>query len=73
VNIAFFLLPKNDTVYLSIECTMRQAMEKMEHHSYSALPVIDKEGKYIGTITEGDLLWKLKNSPGLMRRVQERL
>jgi CBS-domain-containing membrane protein len=65
VNIAFFLLPKNDTVYLSIECTMRQAMEKMEHHSYSALPVIDKEGKYIGTITEGDLLWKLKNSPGL--------
>ncbi|MDD2498296.1 MAG: CBS domain-containing protein [Desulfitobacteriaceae bacterium] len=65
MNIAFFLLPKNEIVYLSIECTMRQAMEKMEHHRYSAVPVINGEGKYIGTITEGDLLWKLKNTPDL--------
>lgn len=40
-------------------------MEKMEHHRYSAVPVINGEGKYIGTITEGDLLWKLKNTPDL--------
>ena len=28
---------------------------------YSAIPLLDKEGKYIGTITEGDLLWYLKD------------
>lgn len=26
-----------------------------------AIPLLDKEGKYIGTITEGDLLWYLKD------------
>lgn len=44
---------------------MRQAMERMEFHRYSAVPLIDHEGKYAGTITEGDLLWKMKNTPGL--------
>ena len=40
-------------------------MEKMEHHGYTAIPLIDKSGKYVGTLTEGDLLWKLKNTPDL--------
>lgn len=62
MNIAFFLIPKNEIVYLSPDCTMRQALERMEYHSYSAVPIIDKEGKYVGTITEGDLLWQIKNS-----------
>lgn len=44
---------------------MRQALERMEYHRYSAVPIIDKEGKYVGTMTEGDMLWKLKNTPGL--------
>jgi len=65
LNIAFFLIPKNEIVYLSPDCTMRQSLERMEYHRYSAVPIIDREGKYVGTITEGDLLWKLKNTPGL--------
>jgi CBS domain-containing protein len=65
MKIAFFLLPKSEVVYLQLKSTMRQALEKMEHHRYTAVPIIDDEGKYVGTITEGDLLWKLKNTPGL--------
>ncbi|NLY74181.1 MAG: CBS domain-containing protein [Firmicutes bacterium] len=65
MNIAFFLLPKKDVVYLPLKCTMRQALEKMEYHRYTAVPLIDEDGKYAGTLTEGDLLWKLKNTPGL--------
>jgi CBS domain-containing protein len=42
---------------------MRQAMEKMEYHGLTAVPLIDKEGKYAGTLTEGDLLRKIKNTP----------
>ncbi|NLL19407.1 MAG: CBS domain-containing protein [Clostridia bacterium] len=41
---------------------MRQALEKMEYHRYTAVPLIDDEGKYVGTLTEGDLLWKIKNT-----------
>jgi len=44
---------------------MRQALEKMEFHRYSAIPLINDDGKYAGTLTEGDLLWKLKNTPHL--------
>ncbi len=56
MNIAFFLTPKSEIVYETIDATMRQALEKMEHHRYTAIPLIDKKGKYVGAITEGDLL-----------------
>ena len=65
MNIAFFLVPKSDVVCLPANSTMRQALEKMEYHRYSAIPLIDEHGRYAGTITEGDLLWKMKNTPGL--------
>ena len=42
---------------------MRQALEKMEYHRYTAVPLIDCDGRYVGTLTEGDLLWKIKNTP----------
>ncbi|MDX5708936.1 CBS domain-containing protein [Clostridioides difficile] len=45
--------------------TIRQALEKMEYHKYSAIPIISKDGKYVGTITEGDFLWTLKNDLNL--------
>jgi CBS domain-containing protein len=62
MNISFFLLPKAEVAYLDLESTMRQALEKMEYHKYSAVPIIDRHGKYIGTLTEGDLLWQIKNT-----------
>ncbi len=64
-NIFFFLLPKSEVVYLKPNATIRQALEKMEHHRYSAIPLIDDEGKYVGILTEGDLLWTIKNTPEL--------
>ncbi len=61
MNILFFLTPKSEVAHIYEDFTMRQALEKMEYHRYSSIPLISKEGKYIGTITEGDLLWTLKN------------
>lgn len=65
MNIAFFLLPKDQTVCLTEENTMRQALERMEYHRFTAVPIIDKDGKYVATLTEGDLLWTLKSTPNL--------
>ncbi len=56
-SIMRFLTPKSKTVYIEKTSSVRQALEKMRHHGYNALPVIDEEGKYIGTLTEGDFLW----------------
>ena len=65
MNIAFFLTQKKDVVYLKNNVTIRQALEKMEYHRYSAVPLIDKEGRYTGTLTEGDLLWHMKHNDEL--------
>lgn len=65
MNIAFFLTPKSEVIYESNDATMRQILERMGHHRYAAIPLINSEGKYVSTITEGDLLWKMKNSPDL--------
>ena len=62
MNILFFLIPKSKVAYIYSDYTLRQALEKMEHHKYSAIPILDREGKYVGTITEGDILWEIKNN-----------
>lgn len=73
MNILFFLTPKSDVAYINEEDTLRQALEKMEYHKYSAVPVISRQGKYIGTITEGDLLWGIKNQYDFSIREAERV
>ena len=60
-NILFFLTPKAMCAYLYDDYTMRQALEKMEASGFAALPILNKRGEYRGTLTEGDLLWGLKN------------
>lgn len=61
MNVLFFLTPKEDVAYIEEDDTLRQVLEKMEHHGYTAIPLLSKEGKYIGTVTEGDMLWFLKD------------
>ena len=60
-NILFFLLPKAMCAFVYDDYTIRQALEKMEGTGFAALPILTKRGEYRGTLTEGDLLWALKN------------
>jgi CBS domain-containing protein len=63
MNIAFFLTPKADVAWVSTTCTLRQAIERMEHHGYTAIPVLAPDGGYDSTLTEGDILWFMKQHP----------
>jgi CBS domain-containing protein len=65
MKIASFLYPKNEVAYITSSASMREALEQLEHLYYTALPIVDSDGKYVGTLSEGDLLWKLKNTPGI--------
>ena len=69
MNILFFLTPKEEVAHVDEDDTLRQVVEKVEHHGYSAIPLLARDGKYIGTITEGDLLWEMreKDFPDLHR------
>lgn len=59
MNIAYFLLPKNRIAYLYDDFTFRQGLEKMRNRGYTAIPVITRDGRYAGTVSEGDFLWRL--------------
>lgn len=61
MNICFFLKPKATVVCLYDYYTLRQTLEIMENSGYSTLPIINIDGKYIGTISEGDILSYFKS------------
>lgn len=65
MNVLFFLTPKSEVAYIEADVTLRQALEKLEANGYSALPIVDKRGKYVGSVTEGDLLWYIKDHANL--------
>ncbi len=73
MNILFFLTPKSEVAFLYDDQTLRQALEIMEYHRYTAVPVINKQGEYIGTITEGDMLWGIKNEYNLSLKGAEQM
>jgi CBS domain-containing protein len=57
MNILFFLTPKTNVAFLYDNYTVAKALKTIENSHYTALPMINREGKYIGTVTEGDFLW----------------
>ena len=55
MNILRFILPKSSVEYIYTTSTVRQALEKMRYHHYVAIPVLDEEGIYVGTLRNDDL------------------
>ena len=73
MNILLLLTPKHNIEFAYENATLRQVLEKMEYHRFSAIPIISKDGKYVGTITEGDLLWSIKNEYDLSLKEAENI
>ena len=57
MNILQLLKPKALTAYVVQDLSLRQAIEMLRRHKYTAIPVIDREGKYVKTLAEGDFMW----------------
>lgn len=61
MNILAFVKPKNDVTFVYDDETIKQALAKLENQRFTSIPVLNREGNYVGTLTEGDLLWAIKN------------
>ena len=57
MNILFFLTPKSEVAFIFNDYTIDKALQVFQTYRYSAIPMIDRNGKYLGTVTEGDFLW----------------
>lgn len=67
MNIIGMLRPKYSTTYLEAEDTLRDGLSIMRKSGYTAVPVIDREGRYVGTVKEGDFLWQiLEHGEGIL-------
>ena len=62
MNILSLLKYKGSVAYLFDDNTLRQGLEKMRYHGYTAIPVITRDGIYKGTVSEGDFLWHCVDS-----------
>ena len=60
-SIIQLITPKKVTHYILNTSTIRQALEKFDAHKFSVVPLLDKEGRYAGTLSEGDILRFIKN------------
>lgn len=65
MNILFFLIPKANVEYVKDTFTLRQTVEVMDGCGYAAIPIINENGEYVETITNGDIMHYLKNNLNL--------
>jgi CBS domain-containing protein len=65
MNVAFFLIPKSHVAYLMEGSSFRQGMDKLRRHGYTAVPVVGQDGRYLGSVSEGDLLWNVMSMGSL--------
>ena len=64
-NILVLLTPKASVKCLEASLTIRQGLEKFRAHGYSAVPVINNDGTYVGVLNEGDFLWEIINNDAI--------
>lgn len=71
MNIFSFFTPKAETCYMEPDSTIRQALEKFDRHKFTVIPIVDENGLYVSTISEGDILRYIKNAAGFDLSVAE--
>ena len=73
MNVISLLTPKGSVAYLYEDFTIRQGLEKLRHYGYTAIPVLARDGRYIGTVSEGDFLWCLLDEENNSLKAKEKL
>lgn len=71
MNIFEYFTPKSETYFLTNDMTIRQALEKFDYHKFSIVPILDEDGKYITTVSEGDILRFVKNKANFDIQIAE--
>lgn len=72
MNLFRFMVPKSMVETIRSDSTVRQALEKMRFHRYTALPVLDEEQRYVGTIRTDDLFHYFMEQNDFDARAAER-
>lgn len=72
MNVLMLLKPKKDVAFIYENSSIRQGLTKMRTHGYSAIPVLDEEGRYVGSVSDSDFLWHLIDMGSASLKEQEK-
>ncbi|MCI7767271.1 MAG: CBS domain-containing protein [Oscillospiraceae bacterium] len=59
MNTAMLLKPKGMVAYIYGDLSAEEGLKEFIEHGYTAVPVIDREGMYIGVVSERDFLYRI--------------
>ena len=62
MNVLMLLRPKSEVQYVYDNWTLRKGLDKMRAGGYTVLPVLSRDGRYLGSVSEGDFLWFLADN-----------
>ena len=62
MDISSFIKPLNQVILVYDDQPIHEALAIMEKSRVTSIPIINRTGQYVGTLTEGDLLWEIKNT-----------
>jgi len=71
MNILYLLMPKSTVAYVYGDNSLSQGLEKIRAHYYTAIPVLNRLGEYIGTVNEGDFLWHMLDNDSFDSKKQD--
>lgn len=72
MNVVSLLTPKIQVVYLYEDYTIQKSLMILRENGYTAVPVLSRDGQYVGTVSEGDFLWHFLDREDDSLRLQER-
>ena len=64
-------MPKSTVAYVYGDDSLKQGLEKIKAYYYTAIPVLNRSGEYIGTVSEGDFLWNMLDNESFEAEKQE--
>lgn len=64
MQIQSFIKHKHEVVFVYDDFTVAEALETMKKVRFTSIPVLSRSGAYVGTLTEGDLLWDILSANG---------
>lgn len=72
MNLFQYFTPKSNTFFLESDSTIRQALEKFDRHKFTVVPLLEPNGHYLSTVSEGDILRFIKNKANFDITVAEK-
>ena len=62
MDILFFTILKNKVVCAYDDLNVKEVYDLLEDNHFTAIPIVNRDGIYVGTITEGDILRFIMNN-----------